>query len=219
MNAFWKGIRNSFFAGLLVVVPIAASIAILLGLFNWLTDFLLLTRWKEHDLVYLFRISALVVFALLVTFVGWLTRLMVGKQVVALGETIITRVPLLGKIYGFVKEISSTMLGDKKTVFQRVVLVQYPRPGIYAIGLVTSQTEGEAQVKTQSQMINVFLPTTPNPTSGFLLLVPEEQLIEMEMSVGEGMKMIMSGGAVVPPYTGKTQQPALPATGQAVHGR
>jgi uncharacterized membrane protein len=110
------------------------------------------------------------------------------------------------------KEISHTLLAGQRTMFQRVVLVQFPRPGIYSIGFVTSETEGEVQVRTRETVINVFVPTTPNPTSGFLILVPREQLIELDMTVADGMKMVISGGAVVPPYTAKTKQPATPAT-------
>ena len=97
------------------------------------------------------------------------------------------------------------MLSGRKTMFQRVVLVEFPRPGVYSVGFVTSETGGEAQVKTKEQVVNVFVPTTPNPTSGFLVLVPREQLTELEMSVAEGMKLVISGGAVVPPFpaTGK----------------
>jgi uncharacterized membrane protein len=85
-------------------------------------------------------------------------------------------------------------------MFQRVVLVEFPRPGLYSIGFVTSETVGEAQAKTKETVINVFVPTTPNPTSGFLVLVPREKVTELSMSVAEGMKLVISGGAVVPPY-------------------
>jgi uncharacterized membrane protein len=120
----------------------------------------------------------------------------------------IGRVPLLNRTYGFVKEVSNTMFGGQKTMFQRVVLVQFPRLGIYSLGFVTSETEGEAQAKTKETVINVFVPTTPNPTSGFLVLVPRDQVIDLQMSVGEGMKMVISGGAVVPPYGIKASPPA-----------
>jgi uncharacterized membrane protein len=92
-------------------------------------------------------------------------------------------------------------------MFQRVVLVEFPRPGIYSVGFVTSETGGEAQVKTAATVVNVFIPTTPNPTSGFLVLVPNEQVTPLEMSVAEGMKMVISGGAVVPPYPPPTPAP------------
>jgi uncharacterized membrane protein len=105
------------------------------------------------------------------------------------------------------KEVSSTMFSGKKSAFQRVVLVEFPRPGIYSIGFVTSETAGEAQARTKETVINVFIPTTPNPTSGFLVLVPREQVMELEMTVGEGMKMVISGGAVTPPYPVKPAAP------------
>jgi uncharacterized membrane protein len=207
MNEKLKGLRMSFFAGLLVVVPIAASIAILLGVFNWVTNFLLPERLRDYLSdsrfpVFLFRLVALGVFAGVVTLVGWLTRLVVGRQMVSVSEMAIARVPLLNKIYGFVKEVSHTILGAQKTVFQRVVMLEYPRSGLYMLGFVTSETGGEAQFKTKEDVLNVFIPTTPNPTSGFLVLVPKNQVIDLKMSVGDGMKMVISGGAVVPPFAG-----------------
>src|SRR5271169_6693591 len=201
MNETWKNLRNSFFAGLLVVVPVAASVLILLAIFTWVTDFMLPDSLRQQMLTPLYRIIALVLFVAFTIFVGRVTRLVAGKRMVAATEAIITHVPLLNKTYGFMKEISQTLLSGRKTMFQRVVLVEFPRPGVYSIGFVTSETGGEAQAKTRETVINVFVPTTPNPTSGFLILVPRGQLIELEMSVAEGMKMVISGGAVVPSYT------------------
>ena len=211
MSEFWKSLRNSFFAGLLVVVPVVASVAILWGFFNWVTDFLLPAALREHRQTFLYRVIALVSFVVFVTVLGWVTRLVAGRRLVAFGEKVIGRVPLLNRIYGFVKEVSNTMFGGKKTVFQRVVLVEFPRMGVYSLGFVTSDTEGEAQEKTKETVINVFIPTTPNPTSGFLILVPRQQVIDLNMTVGEGMKMVVSGGAVVPPHGVKTHPPASPA--------
>jgi uncharacterized membrane protein len=199
MSDGWKGLRNSFFAGLVVVVPVAGSVVILLGLFNWVTNFLLPASLREHEHTFLYRVAALLVFVGLVTGVGWLTRLVIGKQLLALTESVIGRVPLLNRIYGFVKDVSNTMFSGKKSAFQKVVLVEFPRPGIYSIGFVTGTTEGEAQDRTKETVVNVFIPTTPNPTSGFLVLVPASQVTEMEMSVADGMKMVISGGAVTPP--------------------
>lgn len=206
MSETWKNLRNSFFAGLLVVVPVAASVLILIGVFTWVTDFMLPGRLRQQMFTPLYRVIALVVFVTFTTAVGWITRLVVGKRMVSATEAIIGRVPLLNKTYGFMKEISQTLLSGRKTMFQRVVLVEFPRPGIYSIGFVTSETGGEAQAKTKETVINVFVPTTPNPTSGFLVLVPRGQLIELGMSVAEGMKLVISGGAVVPPFTPTSQQ-------------
>ena len=210
MSEAWKSLRNSFFAGLLVVMPIAASVLILVGLFTWVTDFMLPDALRQQMFTPLYRVLALIVFVVFTTMVGWVTRLVVGKRIVLAGEAVITRVPLLNKTYGFMKEISQTLLSGRKTMFQRVVLVEFPRTGVYSIGFVTNETEGEAQVKTRETVVNVFVPTTPNPTSGFLLLVPRSQVIDLTMTVAEGMKMVISGGAVVPPYPTHPQLPATP---------
>jgi uncharacterized membrane protein len=216
MSDVGKKIRNSFFAGLLVVVPVAVSVGILWWLFTWFTNFLLpvwLRRVLE-DLPYpetLYRLIALGVFVLFVIGVGWVTRLVIGRQMLAVIESWMGRVPLLNKIYGFVKEVSQTLLGQRKTVFERVVMLEYPRPGIYAIAFVTNEAEGEVQARTQQRVINVFLPTTPNPTSGFLLIVPADQLIDLKMSVADAMKLVISGGSVAPPYPLPVRQPALVA--------
>ena len=200
MNDLWITLRKSFFAGLVVVVPLAGSVAILWALFDWVTDFLLPRTLQNHTNAFFYRVIALTVFVFLVTAIGWVTRLMIGKRAVALAEKAVARVPLLNRIYGFVKDVSNTMFSGKKSAFQRVVLVQFPRPGLYSIGFVTNETEGEAQALTKETVINVFVPTTPNPTSGFLILVPREQLIPLKMSVADGMKMVISGGAVTPSY-------------------
>lgn len=200
MKHFWKGLRISFFAGLLVVVPVAASILILLGVFTWLTNFMLPESLHTRDWAFFYRVLALLIFVVFVSAVGWATRLVMGRRVVAMTEALLHRVPLLNSIYGFVKQVSQTMFSGRKTMFKRVVLVEFPRPGIYSIGFVTSEAEGEVQTKTKETVINVFVPTTPNPTSGFLVLVPREQVRNLDMSVADGMKMVISGGAVMPQY-------------------
>jgi uncharacterized membrane protein len=208
MSNFWKSVRVSFFAGLLVIVPVAASVGLLWWLFNTFTNLLLpgMLRDELQKLPYpdiLFRLIALLLFGAVVTLVGWVTRLVVGKRLVRLVEGILQRVPLLNKIYPFMKEVSHTVLAGQKTMFQRVVLVQYPRAGVYSIGFLTNDNAGEAGAKTGRNVVNVFFPTTPNPTSGFLTLVPREQVTDLDMSVADGMKMVISGGTVVPPLKTK----------------
>jgi uncharacterized membrane protein len=204
-NDIWPTLRKSFFAGLVVVVPLAASLAILLTLFNWVTDFMLPRSLLSHTNAFFYRLIALALFVFMVTAIGWVTRLVVGRRLVTLTERAVARVPLLNRIYGFVKEVSNTMFSGKKSAFERVVLVEFPRPGVYSIGFVTNETEGEAQALTKETVVNVFVPTTPNPTSGFLILVPRKQLVDMKMSVADGMKMVISGGAVTPPYVKKNE--------------
>src|SRR5881296_154605 len=149
MNGLWSSLRKSFFAGLVVVVPLAGSVAILLGIFNWVTGFLLPRALQNQTNTFFYRVIALAVFLFLVTAVGWVTRLVIGRRAVALTETAIARVPLLNRIYSFVKDVSNTMFSGKKSAFNRVVLVEFPRPGLYSIGFVTSETEGEAQALTK----------------------------------------------------------------------
>jgi len=199
-NDLWPSLRKSFFSGLVVVVPLAGSIAILLGLFNWVTDFLLPRALQTHRDSFLYRVVALAVFVFLVTAVGWVTRLVIGRRVVTLAEKAIARVPLLNKMYGFMKEISQTLLSGQQTMFQRVVLVEYPRPGAYTIAFATAEAHGEARERTGSALVSVILPTPPNPTTGYLALFPREQVVDLEMNVADAMKMSFSGGAVVPPY-------------------
>lgn len=204
-----RDLRNSFFAGLLVIVPVAASVGILFWMFNTVTGWLVPPALRQADgtVPFQYRVVALAVFVVLTTGLGWITRLMIGRELVKLTESVMLRIPILNKIYRFAKDVSDTMFSGKKTVFERVVLVEYPRPGVYALGFVTNETQGEAQVKTREPVISVFIPTTPNPTSGFLALVPRDKAIPMEMSVADGMKFVISGGSVVPPYVPKRAEP------------
>jgi uncharacterized membrane protein len=210
----WKKVRRSFFAGLLVVLPVAGSILILLGLFTWITNFMLPSSLHDKMLTPVYRVVALLLFIALTTLVGWVMRLVIGRRMMSVTETIIGRVPLLNKTYVFMKEVSQALLSGRKTMFQRVVLVEYPRAGVYTIGFVTSEAKGEAQTKTKETVINVFFPTTPNPTSGWLALVPREQIIDLDMSVSDGMKLVVSGGVVVPPARGPVTEPPVDTTGR-----
>jgi uncharacterized membrane protein len=165
---------------------------------------------RQQMLTPLYRIIALILFVVFTIFVGRVTRLVAGKRMVSATESLITHVPLLNKTYGFMKEISSTVLSGKKTMFQRVVLVEFPRAGMYTIGFVTNDTGGEIKGKIRETVISVFVPAAPNPTSGILLFIPSGELVNLEMSVAEGMKMVISCGSVEPLHTPKTQQPAAP---------
>ena len=195
MNDRLKALRNSFFAGLLVVVPVAASILILVQLFTWITNFLLPTGLQDKLLTPVYRVAALGLFVAVTTLVGWGMRLVLGRRVVAVAESLLGRVPLLNKVYAFIKEVSQTLLSGKQTMFQRVVLVPHPRPGMFAIGFVTGASSGELRAWTNAALLNVFIPSSP-PTNGLLLLVPPELVIDLDMSVADGMKLVLSGGAV-----------------------
>ncbi|MCO5170527.1 MAG: DUF502 domain-containing protein [Planctomycetes bacterium] len=199
----WRSLWNSFLAGALLLLPLALSLAVLWWLFLRLTAWVPAAHQTPTN-----RLLALAALVVLVTFVGQVTRLVVGKRLHALGEALLGRIPLLGSVYLFFKEISHTMLGANKTVFDRVVLIEYPKDGVYALAFVTNEAEGEVQARTQARVVNVFVPTTPNPTSGFLLMVPADRVIPMEMTVAEGMKMVVSAGSIAPPWPPAAAAPA-----------
>ncbi len=206
-----RSLRNAFFTGLVILAPLAVSLA----MFIWLTDnvggrfsdYLLYFVPKEllarSELQAIWNILATFIIVLIITFLGYLSRYFVGRWFINLTENILNRVPFVNTIYKTVKQIVDTFSTENKAVFKKVVLIEYPRKGIWAVGFLTSSAKGEVQSKTQKNLKNIFVPTTPNPTSGFLLMVPAEDITELGMSVGDGMKLIISGGAVIPPQLPK----------------
>jgi len=198
-----KSLRKNFFTGLIVIFPALVTV--------WIVQFIVVklnlialepaTRHLEPYvgggiLEYLVKIALLILIVLVIAFIGFGTRLLFLTKFFSYWERKIYLIPMIGKIYSATREMSQAFLGQSKGIFTRVVLVEFPRPGVYAIGFVTSEGKGEVQDKTIEKVINVFVPTTPNPTSGFLLLVPEEQLIKLDMSIDEGLKLVISGGIV-----------------------
>ena len=141
------------------------------------------------------------VFAL-ITFFGFVSHYFFGKYLLDLGERVILAIPGLNTVYGSVKQVVSTFGSQNRNLFSRVVLVQYPRANSWTLGFLTSKTQAEAQHRAGRELWAVFVPTSPNPTSGFVLFFPPEEITELEMSVGDGMKLVISGGAVVPPWHG-----------------
>lgn len=201
-----KHLRNAFFSGLFLLIPIGVSImvfSILLQkigspaseLFFGFFD----GNWRQIYFIDLALelISTLIVICL-VTLIGLLSNYFLGRMLIRITENIVHRVPLMNVVYKTVKQIVSTFTEQNKAVFQQVVLVTFPTKGTYAIGFLTGTCKGEVQDKTAEKVANVFVPTTPNPTSGFLMLVPEKEIIYLKMSVGDAMKVIISGGAVTP---------------------
>jgi uncharacterized membrane protein len=204
LKYFGGKFRRALIAGILVITPLAVSLWILYNLFVKADNLLgvLITRLLGRQVP---GLGILLLFFLTLS-IGVFARNYVGKKLINWGNLILFRIPLFNKIYIALKQIFEVFLGERKTIFQRVVLFQYPRKGIYSIGFVTSDSEGEVQMKTEQKLVNVFLPTTPNPTSGFLLFIPEEDLIPLDMGIEEGIKLVISGGAVAPDYIGRELQ-------------
>lgn len=142
----------------------------------------------------------IIVMVLAIYFVGLFARNFFGRQIVHLADRILGKVPFVRTVYMASKQLLETVALQQKDGFKRVVLIEYPRRGLYVLAFVTSEAKGEVQSRTRQDVLNIFVPTTPNPTSGFLIFVPKEDVIPLEMSIEEGIKYVVSGGFVVPPY-------------------
>jgi len=201
--------RNNFFAGLAVVLPIGISIGVFLWLFGTVanfTDRLLffipkdITHAKNGDggVHWWWSCIAFAWAAVILGLIGRFTRYYIGRKLVNLTERIMLAIPILNTIYGAVKQINEAFASDRASAFEQVVLVQFPRPGSWSVGFLTSENHPEASMRTGETLNSVFVPTTPNPTSGFLCMLPEDDIVRMDMSVADGIKYIMSLGAVAP---------------------
>jgi uncharacterized membrane protein len=203
-------VEASFLTGLAVVLPAVVSIAVVVWLFGTvanITDRLLFAvprSWKYvngvgGDIHWYWSLAALGLAAGLVTLVGRLARHYLGVRLIAAGDQLLLRVPLLNRIYGTVKQVKEAFAGNKSS-FKQTVLVEFPRPGVYSLGFITNEQRNEVQARTPQPVWSVFVPTTPNPTTGFLVFVAERDLIRLDMSVADAIKSIISLGAVTPDY-------------------
>ncbi len=201
MKRLRTNLKNYFFTGLLVILPIFITVYVILFLIRGMDAILKFIPVKYLPDTYLpFHIPGLgLIFVVILVFaVGLLARNIVGRKIVHLGENIVERIPLVRILYAGVKQLLETIFLQKTDAFKRVALVEYPRRGTYVIGFITGESKGEVQDKTDKNMINVFIPTTPNPTSGFYMLVPDDELVVLDMSVEDAFKLIISGGIVSP---------------------
>jgi uncharacterized membrane protein len=214
--------QANFLAGLAIILPGVVSIAVLVWVFKNvanITDSLLvfLPRASTHQnqgdgpMYWYWSLLAFLMAILLIGVVGLLARNYFGKRIIEWVDATLLRIPLLNKIYGAIKQVNDAFSSNNKTSFRTVVLIEFPRAGSYSIGFVTSEENHEVQGKTGEKVVCVFVPTTPNPTSGFLLLVPQNKVIKLEMSVADGIKYVISLGAIVPDYTPSTPEPKAPA--------
>ena len=186
-----------------VTIPFGLTVYILVFLISLMDGLLSIIPTRLHpDQVLGFHIPGLgVIFTLILIMVmGLTTRSILGRRFLLWGEAVVYRIPLVRGIYQALKQIVHAMMSTKGESFKRVVLVEFPRKGLYTVAFVTGIASGEVQEKTAERCINLFIPTTPNPTSGFYMMVPENEVIRLDMSVEEAFKLIMSGGLVTPPY-------------------
>ncbi len=188
--------KKIFVTGLLTILPLAVTLYIFYLIFSGLEN-LMDGPIKELTGMYLPG-TGFVVGILIIFLVGFVATSFVGRRLIAYGDLLFQKIPLAKVIYSSVKQIVDAFASRERSLFQRVVLLEYPRAGLYTMGFVTGESRGEVQTRTREEIINVFVPTTPNPTSGLLILVPEKEVIELDMSVEEGIKLIISGGMLTP---------------------
>jgi len=194
--------RNYFLAGVLVSAPLAITLWLAWKVVGYVDDRiqpLIPARWSPSTYLS-FDVPGLGILVVLsaLILIGSLTTGLVGRLIVKYSGWLLTRIPVVGSIYGWIRQILDTLLSEDSTAFREVVLVEYPCRGSWAVGFITGQTRGEVQQLTEETVYNVFVPATPNPTTGFLLFVPERDIRRLDMSVDDGIKLVISGGIVKP---------------------
>lgn len=213
-TSFSRKFRNAFLTGLLIFLPLGTTIFVLnflLDLFKAPATRLAFELGLQEDRLFfgletLLAVVGLFVGVLSLTVLGFLSNYVLGKFFISTTEKILGKVPFLSTVYRSVKQIVETFGKENRAVFKEVVLIEYPRPDCYVLGFLTNDASGETEDVIGKKLTNVFVPTTPNPTSGFLLLLPREDIFRLDMSVGDGMKMLISGGAVIPPKSAKRRR-------------
>jgi len=194
-------LKNAFLAGLAVTIPIGLTIYILIFLIDLMDGLLRVIPPEFHPDRFLgIRLPGLGVIAtvVLIFAAGLLTTSYIGGKFFRFAESLVERIPLVRGIYQAIKQIVQTMVSKEGQSFKRVVLVEFPRAGLYTVAFVTGVTTGELKDKTGGHCINLYVPTTPNPTSGYYVMVPEESVTDLEMSVEDAFKLIVSGGIIAP---------------------
>ena len=210
-------LRNNFIAGLVVIAPIGLTLWLIWTVVGWVDSFVwpfvpdayqpeeLVNRlmgrvpmdanWIEVNV----RGIGVVIFLIFTMLVGWMGKGLIGRSFLRWGESLVARVPVMRSIYNSVKQIAETVFAQSDTSFDKACLIEYPRKGIWAIGFISTSTKGEVLTKANTgPMTSVFVPTTPNPTSGFLLLFPTKDVIELDMTVEDAAKFVISAGLVYP---------------------
>lgn len=199
-----RDLRNYFIGGLFIVVPIGATVYVVWGIFNLLDEWLRESTFIEN-LFNSFGISTrfrygvgFLTTILLIVIIGFLGRLYVGRKMLSMVELILSRVPGVSWIYNLIKQISYAFFGQRRNIFERPVLIEYPRKGMYSLAFAVCPEAGVASRAVGQNLTCVFLATTPNPTSGVFLLVPDEDLVPIDLSVEQAIKLVISSGMVHP---------------------
>jgi len=201
-----QDLKNDLIAGLLVVIPLATTIWLTITIASWVINFL--TRIPKQINPYdnlhpilvnlLNLVLGLTVPLLCILLIGLMARNIVGRWLLDFGEKILQAIPLAGAVYKTLKQLLETLLKDSSGKFRRVVLVEYPRQGVWAIAFVTGAISNDIQDCMTRPMLSIFIPTTPNPTTGWYAIIPEEEVVNLSMSIEDAFKVVISGGIVSP---------------------
>ena len=213
---FFAAVRSSFLAGLVVIAPLGITVWLVWTLTGWMDSWVLpmipAELRPEKYIGIPLRGVGVIVFLLFTVLIGWLAKGYVGRSLIRFGERLVDRMPIVRSVYGGLKQIAETILSQSEARFDRACLIEYPRKGLWGIGFVAGPAKGELVGKAaQGDMLAVFLPTTPNPTSGFLLFVPVADVVYLDMTVEDAAKLIISAGLVYPPPRPPRPGPNMPA--------
>lgn len=206
-------LRTSFLTGIVVIAPVALTIWLIWSVIGWFDGLVLpfvpdayrpekiLNTFFGYDLKLNIRGVGVVVFLVFATLVGWLAKGLIGRSFIKYAENLVNRMPVVRSFYSGIKQIAETVFAQQERSFEKACMIEYPRKGIWAIGFISTTAKGEIAERNSSKgsMVSVFVPTTPNPTSGFLLFFPKADVVELDMSIEDAAKLVISAGLVYPP--------------------
>jgi uncharacterized membrane protein len=210
-----SGLRASFLTGLVVIIPIGLTLYLIWVVTGWIDSWVLpfvpaayrpdtlIRHYFGEDTALHVRGVGVVVFLIFTVFIGWIAKGLIGRSFLHWTEGLVDRMPVVRSVYNGLKQIAETVFAQSEQSFEKACLVEYPKEGIWAIGFVSTRAKGEIAAKFQpdDEILSVFLPTTPNPTSGFLLFVPARDVRMLEMKIEDAAKLIISAGLVYPSKT------------------
>ncbi|MDC0344629.1 DUF502 domain-containing protein [Alphaproteobacteria bacterium] len=214
----WGRLRSFLFAGILVTAPLGLTAYVSWAMVRFVDNSIIpLIPEAYHPNTYLpFKVPGvgILIVLLILILIGALAAGAVGRYFLHLSERFVGRMPVVRGIYSAFKQMTEAVFNQSSAAFREVVMIEYPRKGIWSLGFITGTTKGEVQKLTEDEVVNVFIPTTPNPTSGFLLFVPKADIHVLEMPVDEGIKMVISAGIVTPKHIGEIENPIPSVHGQ-----
>ncbi len=213
---FITRLRNSFLTGIIVIAPVGLTVWLIWTVVGWVDSFVwpfvpagyqpaaIINRFLELEGADQIDVNVrglgVVIFLVFTVLVGWIAKGLIGRSMITFAENLVDRTPIVRSIYSGIKQLAETVFAQTDRSFEKACLIQYPRKGIWAIGFISTQARGEVadKAETVGDMMSVFVPTTPNPTSGFLLFFPVEDIIELDMTIEEAAKLVISAGLVYP---------------------